>query len=67
MSAELFLLGIVDMGIIPHVVLGLYMIMLLGLGLAGYLKGKASEEDYYLAGRRQGVIVTTLTIMATFF
>ena len=67
MSAELFLLGIVDMGMIPHVVLGLYMIMLLGLGLAGYLKGKASEEDYYLAGRRQGVIVTTLTIMATFF
>jgi len=67
LNAGSALLGLVDMGMIPHVVLGLYMIMLLGLGLAGYLKGKASEEDYYLAGRRQGVIVTTLTIMATFF
>ena len=67
MSTESALLGVVDVEMIPHVVLGLYMIMLLGIGVAGYLKSKASEEDYFLAGRRQGAIVTTLTIMATFF
>ena len=67
MMVESVLLGLVDGGHIPSIVLGLYMIMLLGLGVAGYLKSKASEEDYYLAGRGQGVIVTTLTIMATFF
>jgi len=52
---------------VPLVVLGLYMLMLLGLGVAGFLKAKATETDYYLAGRNQGVIVTALTIMATFF
>ena len=43
------------------------MLMLLGLGAYGYIKSKVTEEDYYLAGRRQGFIVTALTIMATFF
>lgn len=52
---------------IPLIVLGGYMVMLLGLGVAGFLKAKATETDYYLAGRNQGVIVTALTIMATFF
>jgi SSS family solute:Na+ symporter len=57
----------IDMGITPQVVLILYMLMLLAFGIAGYLKSKTSEEDYYLAGRGQGVLVTALTIMATFF
>jgi len=61
------LFAVADMGMIPHVVLALYMCMLLAFGIAGYLKSKTSEEDYYLAGRGQGVLVTTLTIMATFF
>jgi len=55
------------MDIIPHIVLALYMCMLLTFGIVGYLKSKVSEEDYYLAGRGQGVLVTALTIMATFF
>jgi SSS family solute:Na+ symporter len=55
-----------DYGIIPHVVLAGYLLILLGLGWLGYLRSHIGEEDYYLAGRGQGWIVSTLTIMATF-
>lgn len=50
-----------------QVVLGAYMLLLLGLGYAGYRRGRNTEEDYYLAGRGQGLLVTSLTIMATMF
>ena len=56
-----------QLGNTPIVVLVLYMIMLLSFGVIAYLKSNSSEEDYYLAGRGQGVLVTALTIMATFF
>ena len=52
---------------LPHILLGAYMLLLIGLCVVGYRKGKATEEDYYLAGRGQGVLVTSLTIMATMF
>lgn len=55
------------MGYIPHVVLILYLALLLGLGGLSYLWGEATEEDFYLAGRGQGILVTSLTIMATYF
>lgn len=55
------------LGYLPLIVLGVYLVLLLGLGLYGYLKSKVTEEDYYLAGRRQGFMITALTIMATFF
>lgn len=55
------------LGTVAYVVLGLYLVMLLGLGLMGLIRGKATEEDYYLAGRGQGLLVTALTIMATYF
>jgi SSS family solute:Na+ symporter len=45
----------------------LYLLVLLGLGVVGYLRSTPSEEDYYLAGRNQGWFVTSLTIIATFF
>ncbi len=54
----------------PYLVFGLYIMMLLILGFAGWRKFQRSrrgEEDYYLAGRSQGWIVSSLTIMATFF
>ncbi len=51
----------------PMIALGVYLCMLLVLGLYGYLKSRLTEEDYYLAGRQQGFIITALTIMATFF
>jgi len=54
-------------GYLPHLLLGIYMLMLVWLCYLGYRKGKATEEDYYLAGRGQGTLVTSLTIMATFF
>ena len=54
-------------GYLPHVMLGIYMLMLVWLCYLGYRKGKSTEEDYYLAGRGQGTLVTSLTIMATFF
>lgn len=56
-----------DLGYAPHVVLAGYLLVLLTIGVFGFLKGKQTEEDYYLAGRGQGVIVTVLTIMATMF
>ena len=46
------------LGNVPIVVLGVYLCMLLGLGLYGFLKSKMTEEDYYLAGRQQGFLVT---------
>ncbi len=48
-------------------VLGAYLLLLMWLGWLGYRRGTDSEEDYYLAGRGQGWIVSSLTIMATFF
>jgi SSS family solute:Na+ symporter len=56
-----------DLGSMPHVIVGLYLLMLLVFGIVGYLKSTNSEEDYYLAGRGQGWLVSALTIMATFF
>jgi len=54
-------------GLLPLIVLGVYLCLLLGLGVYGYLKSKMTEEDYYLAGRQQPFVITALTIMATFF
>ncbi|MBS13846.1 MAG: hypothetical protein CME19_19910 [Gemmatimonadetes bacterium] len=48
-------------------VLSLYLIMLIVFGIVGYRRGTDTEDDYYLAGRGQGWIVSSLTIMATFF
>ena len=57
-----------SLGAIPHIVLGCYLLVLLAFGIQGYRRRRgASEEDYYLAGRGQGWIVSSLTIMATFF
>ncbi|MEE3259116.1 MAG: sodium:solute symporter family protein [Candidatus Latescibacterota bacterium] len=56
------------LGSIPHIVLGLYLLVLLAFGIQGYRRRQnESEEDYYLAGRSQGWVVSSLTIMATFF
>ncbi|MBT5831027.1 MAG: hypothetical protein HOH77_12640, partial [Candidatus Latescibacteria bacterium] len=55
------------LGYIPHVILGFYLVMLLVFGLRGYRQSQDTEEDYYLAGRGQGWVVSSLTIMATFF
>ena len=56
------------LGAIPHIVLGCYLLVLLAFGIQGCRRRRgASEEDYYLAGRGQGWIVSSLTIMATFF
>ncbi len=56
------------LGQVPYVILGLYLVLLLIFGIVGYRRRQAeSEEDYYLAGRSQGWVVSSLTIMATFF
>ncbi|MBA2113794.1 sodium:solute symporter family protein [Bremerella alba] len=54
-------------GWIPFVVLVLYLMVLLVIGCIGYYLSKSGEEDYYLAGRGQGWMISSLTIMATFF
>ena len=67
MSNLIILASSTDLGHTPKIVLIIYLLILLGLGIFGYLKSKGTEEDYYLAGRGQGLLVTSLTIMATFF
>ena len=52
---------------IPYIVLAAYLVMLLVLGIVAYARSRVGEEDYYLAGRNQGWLVSSLTIMATFF
>ena len=53
---------------LPRIVLGCYLVLLLAFGIQGYRRRSGNNEvDYYLAGRGQGWIVTSLTIMATFF
>ncbi|MCS5627912.1 MAG: hypothetical protein NZ935_10035, partial [Planctomycetes bacterium] len=49
------------------IMLCIYLCLLLALGALGFIKSRNTEEDYYLAGRNQGWIVSALTIMATFF
>ena len=66
-SSARFILSNADLGNTPTIVLVIYLIILFGLGVLGYIKSKGTEEDYYLAGRGQGLLVTSLTIMATFF
>ena len=56
-----------SVGVIAFAVVGIYLLVLLGLGWIGYRRSRGGEEDYYLAGRGQGWVVTALTIMATFF
>ncbi|MBT7862162.1 MAG: sodium:solute symporter family protein [Gemmatimonadetes bacterium] len=56
------------LGRAPYVMIVLYLGVLLVFGILGYRRRQTdSEEDYYLAGRSQGWIVSSLTIMATFF
>ena len=58
------------MAYVPHIILGLYLVLLLALGLISMLKSRKAahaEEDYYLSSRGQGVWATSLTIMATYF
>lgn len=44
-----------------------YLLVLVVLGVVGWMRSRATEEDFYLAGRGQGFLVTVMTIMATFF
>ena len=56
-----------DLCLLPHFCLAGYLLFLLGIGIWGVRKSRSGEEDYYLAGRGQGWLVSSLTIMATFF
>jgi len=56
-----------NMGNLPIIMMGVYLLMLAGVGVYGYIKSKSTEEDYYLAGRKQGFLITSLTIIAAFF
>ena len=59
-----------SLGIWPYLILAFYLVGLLALGIISLLKSRRAahaETDYYLAGRGQGVLVTSLTIMATYF
>ncbi len=64
--AQLSAAGENRLGWIPLVVLVIYLLVLLLIGWIGYRQSRGSEEDYYLAGRGQGWMISSLTIMATF-
>ncbi|MEO0447390.1 MAG: sodium:solute symporter family protein, partial [Verrucomicrobiota bacterium] len=53
-------------GLMAMTVIGAYLVLLLILGWLGHRASRSGEEDYYLAGRKQSWLVSTLTIMATF-
>lgn len=55
------------MNLIPILVVLLYLAVLLLFGWLGHRHSDQSEDDYYLAGRRQGWMISAMTIMATFF
>ena len=55
------------LGYAPHVVLGAYLAFLIALGWVGWRRSRSTDEDFFLAGREQGLIVTAATIMATYF
>ncbi len=62
------MLAVTDsLGSIPYIILGLYLLMLVWFAVLAYRRGHDDEVDYYLAGRDQGWVVSSLTIMATFF
>lgn len=52
--------------VLSIVIVCAYLLMLLILGWLGHRASSEEEEDYYLAGRGQGWLVSSLTIMATF-
>jgi len=55
---------------VPHIILIGYLFVLLILGIISFIQSRTAgntEDDYYLASRGQGVLVTSLTIMATYF
>ncbi len=52
---------------IPVLVVLLYLGVLMLLGWMGYRCSEHNEDDYYLAGRSQGWMISSMTIMATFF
>ncbi|TWU03653.1 sodium:solute symporter family protein [Neorhodopirellula pilleata] len=52
---------------IPVLVVLLYLVILLVFGWLGHRCSENSEDDYYLAGRGQGWLISAMTIMATFF
>lgn len=59
--------SLAKLGSLPAWVLVFYLLVLLVLGWFGWKRSHADEEDYYLAGRGQGWLVSSVTIMATFF
>jgi solute:Na+ symporter, SSS family len=49
------------------VIVGLYLVLMLGVGVIGYRLGQATPDDYFLAGRTVGPVVLFFTIIATNF
>ncbi|MDC0936963.1 sodium:solute symporter family protein [Pirellulales bacterium] len=67
-SGRMFLIGETSsLGKMPALVVTAYLAVLIAISVYSYLKSRQSEDDYYLAGRGQNLLVTALTIMATFF
>ncbi len=47
-------------------VVGIYMAIVVVIGILGYTRTKATAEDYYLAGRGLGTVVLVGTLIATY-
>ena len=56
----------VELGVAPMVLLGGYLVVMIGLGLLGKFKSKGhSLSDFYLGGSNFGVAILFLTLFAT--
>jgi len=49
------------------IIVGLYLVVMLAVGIVGYRLGQATPDDYFLAGRSVGPVVLFFTIIATNF
>jgi len=49
------------------IIIGLYLVFLLGITWFSLRMGSRGADDYFLAGRSQNWLVTGFTLMATFF
>ncbi|WP_321368943.1 sodium:solute symporter family protein [uncultured Desulfuromusa sp.] len=48
------------------IVIGSYMLIVMGIGFMGYRKSAGTAEDYYMGGRALGTLVLTGTSIATY-
>ncbi len=52
---------------ISFVIVGVYLLFMLGVGIVGYRRSQSTPDDFFLAGRAVGPVVLFFTLIATNF